>query len=126
MTNEEISEALEKLRYQVSLLGETIDHKVHPVEALVLGMDWARGDLEKAHDIFEKWDKRLAKGEAIKSYEFEADFSNDLGISYQGLKSVVLAFYRNGQWTDVCEAYVDSFGKSPAIEYHTIMRRERG
>ena len=61
----------------------------------------------------------------MRSFEFEQDFNDELGVSYQGLKSIVRAFYRNGQWTTVCEAYVDSMGDSPPIEYHAIQRRER-
>ena len=124
MTDDAILEIIAKIRYQVSILGQTIDHKKHPVEALVLAKDWSEKELNKAHDIFERWDARLEKGEKISSGEFEADFSRELGVSYQGLKSIVLAFYNNGQWTNVCESYVDSFGKSPALEYHSIMRRE--
>lgn len=125
MTNDEIIAAIKKLRYQVSIIAQTIDHDKHPVEALVLNMDWESEDLTKAHDILERWDQRLEKGEDLSAGEFEQDFDRELGISYQGLKSIILAFYRNGQWTNVCEAYVDSFGKSPAVEYHSIMRRER-
>ena len=125
MANSDIKDMVEKLQYQVSLLGQTIDHNNHPVEALVISMDWGKDDLNKAHDIFERWDKRLEKGEGMNSSEFEHEFSDNLGVSYQGLKSIVLAFYRNGQWTNVCEAYVDSFGKTPALEYHSIMRRQR-
>lgn len=125
MTNEEIVEAIEKLTYHVSLLGEAIDYDKHPIEALILSNDWNRGDINKAHDIFEKWDKRIENGGKMSTSEFENDFSRELGISYQGLKSVILAFYRNHQWTNVCEAYVDAFGKSPSVEFHSIMRRER-
>lgn len=125
MTNEEMTEVIEKLLYHVSILGQTIDYEKHPVKSLILGMNWSQEDLDKAHDIFERWDNRLENGEKISSGEFEADFQRELGISYQGLKSIILAFYRNSQWTNVCEAYVDSFGKSPAVEYHSIMRRER-
>lgn len=125
MSDKEVIEAISKLQYHVSLLGQSIDYEKYPVEYLVISMNWDRDDLNKAHDIFEKWEKVIEQGHKISSAEFENDFSNELGISYQGVKSVILAFYRNGQWTDVCEAYVDSFGGSPALEYHSIMRRER-
>lgn len=125
MTTAEMAEIIEKLVYHVSLLGQTIDNEKHPVEALILSMNWGRADIEKAHDIFERWDKRLRNGEAISTTEFESDFNRELGITYQGLKSVILAFYKNYQWTNVCESYVDAFGSSPSMEYHSIMRRER-
>ncbi|WP_422001608.1 DUF1878 family protein [Roseovarius mucosus] len=121
----EMAEIIEKLAYHVSLLGETIDYEKHPVEALILSKNWGRADIDKAHDIFEHWEKRLEKGEQMSTSEFESDFDRELGISYQGLKSIILAFYRNHQWTNVCEAYVDAFGTSPSLEYHSIMRRER-
>lgn len=125
MTSEEISEAINKLRYQVNILGQTIDYERYPVESLIMSMDWGNDDLNKAHDIFERWDNKLESGETMSSAQFENDFSSDLGVSYQGLKSIILAFYKNGQWTNVCEAYVDSFGNTPAMEYHSIMRRTR-
>ena len=125
MTNEDIIKSIEKLTYHVSLLGEIIDYKQYPVEALILSKNWGPEDLNKAHDIFEKWDNILKDGGDMNTYSFEGDFMNELGISYQGLKSVILAFYRNHQWTNVCEAYVDAFGPAPAMEYHSIMRRER-
>lgn len=125
MTNDEIIETLEKLRYQVSILGQTIDYNKHPVEALIMSMNWCVSDLNKAHDIFERWDGLLENGTEMNSGNFESAFNDELGISYQGLKSIILAFYENGQWTNVCEAYVDSFGAAPAVEYHTIMRRGR-
>lgn len=125
MTEAEIVEAIEKLRYHVKLLGESIDFDKHPVEALILGNDWGPDDISQAHDIFEDWDRRLEQGGKMDSGSFERDFDEKLGVSYQGLKLIVLAFYKNDQWTNVCEAYVDSFGKSPSVELKMIARRER-
>ena len=123
MNEMDIEKSLEKLRYQVSILAQTVDHEAHPVETLILGMDWTAGDLSKAHDIFQRWDERLQKGEKVEQAAFERDFDRELGISYQGVKSVVLAFYRNGQWTDVIESFVDGMGSSPSAEYLSIKRR---
>lgn len=120
----ELSAAVEKLRYQISILAQAVDYKKNPVEALILEMDWDARDLDAVHDIFEKWDKHIRDGLEIKSGSFEADF-NKIGIGYQRLKSIILSFYRSGQWSSVCEAYVDSFGDHPSMEYHSIMKRER-
>lgn len=125
MNDREIIECISKLKYQVETLGLTIDHQKYPVEALILSKNWGPTDLEKAHDVFEKWDKKLENGDEMKSGLFESDFQDALGVSYQGLKSIVLAFYRNSQWTNVCEAYVDSFDGKPSIEFFEISRRER-
>ena len=125
MTMAEMTEIIEKLVYQVKQLGTTIDYEKHPVEALILSNNWGPADLDKAHDIFERWDERLEKGEAMNTSEFEGEFNRELNISYQGLKSVILAFYKNHQWTNVCEAYVDAFGATPSSEYRSIARRVR-
>jgi hypothetical protein len=125
MNSAQIEEAIDKLQYQVSLLRSTVDYDRNPIEALILDFDWGRGDIGKAHDIFERWEDRLGEGEAMSTAAFEQDFKRELDVSYQELKSIILAFYRNNQWTNVCSAYVDSFGKHPAVEYHSIMRRER-
>jgi len=123
--NDDVIKRLDRLEYQVSILGQAIDYERFPVEALILNMDWDRGDIDKVHDVFERWDSRLEKGETISRYEFEKDFEKAVGVGYQGLKSIITAFWENHQWTTVCEAYVDSFDGSPAVEYHRIMRRER-
>ena len=81
--------------------------------------------MNAAHDIFEKWDGKLSQGEAMSHTAFERDFKKELGLNYQGLKSVLLAFYRNDQWLDVCEAYVDSLAPNTPIELMPIARRER-
>ncbi len=125
MNDDEIIELLAKLKYQVETLGQTIDHKTYPVEALILSKDWGPSELDKAHDIFERWDKNLGNGGKMEGGLFEHDFQEALNVNYQGLKSIVLAFYRNSQWTSVCEAYVDSFGKSPSVEFFEIANRRR-
>lgn len=125
MTNDEITQNIKKLQYHVSILGHTVDSDKYPVEALILGMNWSEDEINKVHDIFERWNKNLENGEKMSVGEFEEDFGKELGISYQELKSIISAFYRNGQWTNVCESYVDSFGKTPAAEFHFIMQRQR-
>jgi hypothetical protein len=125
MTNEEIAVLIAKMQYQISAIGRTVDHKQYPVESLIVEFDWGQAEISLAHDIFEKWDKKIEAGESLSTGRFEADFAKELNIGYQELKSVVNAFYKNGQWTGVCEAYVDAFGDNPSIEYSSIKRRER-
>lgn len=125
MTDQDIRQIVEKLQYQVSILGQAIDYDSFPIQSLIMGMNWGPGDIDKAHDIFEDWDKRLENGESMNTSAFESAFEQALGVTYQGLKPIIVAFWENGQWTNVCEAYVDSFGKTPSVEYHRIARRER-
>jgi len=125
LTDQDLIKQLERLEYKVSILSQAIDYDRFPIEALIMNMDWDRGDIDKVHDVFERWDDRLARGEPMNRFKFEKDFEEAVGVNYQGLKSIVIAFWENHQWTSVCEAYVDSFDGSPAVEYHRIMRRER-
>lgn len=125
MNERAIMERLDKLEYHVEILGQTINYEMYPVEALILSKNWGPAELEKAHDIFEEWDKKIENGGELNSSAFEQDFRKYLDISYQGLKSIILAFYRNSQWTNVCEAYVDSFGKYPSVEFFEIAHRNR-
>ncbi|WP_448150340.1 hypothetical protein [Labrys miyagiensis] len=124
MNHEDMEASIKKLQYQVRIIGSAIDYKQNPIESLILEMDWDETGIGKVHDIFEKWHKLISNGTNLTSGAFENDFRS-INVDYQALKSIILAFYRNGQWVDVCEAYVDSFGASPSIEYHSIMRRER-
>lgn len=115
-----ITSRLEKLEFHVKLLAESLSHTDNPTASLVIDFDWSSQDLNCAHDIFEAFDKKIRDSEEINWYEFEARFAEKLNISYQGLKSVVLAFYSNGQWTEVCHAYASSFGESVSIELKGI------
>ena len=102
---ESIISRLEKLEFHVKLLAESVNHSENPTASLVVDFDWSSQDLNCAHDIFEIFDTKMRTEEKINWYEFEKEFQDKLNISYQGLKSVVLAFFRNGQWTEVCHAY---------------------
>lgn len=124
MNINEILKDIEKLKYQVSVLGETISHQTHPVEALIFSMNWGVGDIDRAHDIFEKYDKKLEEGESINWNEFETELKDEFSIGYQTVKSIVLAFYDNHQWTDVCHGYAMSFEPTTPVEFHRITRRQ--
>lgn len=122
ITNEEIIEQLKKLKFHVRLLAEAVDHASNPISALVVEFDWSESDLNKVHDIFEAYDELLSKKEEINWYGFQLEFEKKLGINYPSLKSVVLAFFRNGQWTSVCHSYAESFGENIPIELKSIVR----
>jgi hypothetical protein len=111
---------LEKLEFHVKLLAESVNHTENPTASLVVDFDWSSQDLNCAHDIFEMFDTKMRKEENINWYDFEKEFQDKLNISYQGLKSIVLAFFRNGQWTEVCHAYASNFGQSVPLELKSI------
>jgi hypothetical protein len=124
MNIEELAKELEKLKYQVRTLGETINYRAHPVEALILSLDWGEGDIDRAHDIFEKYDNKLEAGEVVNWQEFEHELRDAFGIGYQTVKTIILAFYENRQWTNVCYGYAMSFEPTTPVEFHRITRGE--
>lgn len=122
MTLEELAKEVEKLKYQVRTLAETVDYTSHPIEALILAMDWDEGDIERAHDIFERYDDKLQNGEPVDWHAFEAELKEEFAIGYQTVKSIIISFYQNHQWTDVCYHYAMSFEPTTPIEFHHITR----
>lgn len=103
---DELRKEIEKLKYQIQLVGNTIDSDFYPVESLILSFDWDNDDLNKAHDIFEKYDKKIeAKENNINWTEFETELEKQFCISYQEVKVIILAFYKNRQWSEVCYQY---------------------
>lgn len=117
--SETVQEQLDKLRYQLRLIGETIDHREYPIPALVIELDWNDRDLNNAHDIFEKFDSKLAASEEINWGSFEMELRDTFEIDYQTVKSIVLAFFDNGQWQAVCTAYAKAY---ECVEFHRITR----
>uniref|UniRef100_UPI003F8067AD hypothetical protein n=1 Tax=Xanthomonas sp. 0924 TaxID=2835534 RepID=UPI003F8067AD len=123
MSAEDFRKELEKIKYHVRLLGETINFKDHPIEALILSKDWNEGDIERAHDIFEKYDKLLESKQPVSWGDFEQELEDTFNTGYQGVKPIIVAFFRNGQWTNVCHGYAMSFEPTTPIEFHEITRQ---
>lgn len=122
MSIDELAEELQKLKYQVRVLGETVDYDAHPVESLILSMDWGEGDIDRAHDIFEKYDNKLEAKEPVNWTEFEMELRTEYDTGYQTVKHIVLAFFKNHQWTNVCYGYAMSFEPTTPVEFHQITR----
>jgi len=118
-----IEEKIKKLEYQISVLSECIDYERYPVQALILSMGWDDAQLNKAHDIFQVYDEKLKKGKDINWHGFEKALEDEFSIGYQTVKSIVLAFYNNHQWVDVCRGYAMSFEPTTPMEFHPITRR---
>ena len=125
MNLNEISKEIEKLKYHIRILGESIDYHNHPVESLILSMDWDEKDINRAHDIFEKYDEKINSDEEVEWYDFENELKDEFIIGYQTVKQIVLAFYNNHQWTDVCYQYAMSFEPNTPVEFHQITRHKK-
>ncbi|ETF09812.1 hypothetical protein BJN42_10525 [Pseudomonas koreensis] len=123
MNLEDVIKDLEKIKYHVRILSDAIDYQSHPVEALILSMDWGEADIDRAHDIFEKYDNMLIAKQSVDWGEFESELEAEFKIGYQTVKRIVLAFFENHQWTDVCYGYAMSFEPTTPLEFHRITRR---
>jgi hypothetical protein len=115
----DIEREIEKLKFHISLIGEAVDHRNNPITALVISMNWNAKDLDSAHDIFEKYDSQLESKEEVNWHAFEHELRDKFDIGYQTIKSIILAFYRNHQWTEVCRLYAKAF---ECVEFHEITR----
>lgn len=123
MNIDEVIEKLNKLEYQVSVLSDCIDSDRYPVQSLILSMNWDDNQLNKAHDIFQIYDEKLENKEEVNWTAFEHTLRDEFSIGYQTVKSIILAFYNNHQWVDVCHGYAMSFEPTTPIEFHSITRR---
>jgi len=115
--NIEIENEIEKLKFHIQTIGETIDYEKYPFQDLIISFDWSINDVNKAHDIFEEYNKKLYKTKSFNSVEFECRFRNDFSIGYQEVKSIINGFYKNGQWTNVCMIYAL---ENMVMEFHDI------
>jgi hypothetical protein len=123
MNIEDIQKKIAKMQFQIRTLGETVDHLQHPIESLILSMDWNEEDIDLAQDIFERYDTDLQAGKPVNWHAFEKELEHAFKIGYQTVKSIILAFWRNHQWTDVCHGYAMSFEPSTPVEFHQITRQ---
>lgn len=114
---------IKKLKYHISMLNTFEVYESNPIGSLVVSFDWSEKDLEKAHDIFEKYDNKLSQEKKIDGLYslIEHDFQVEFGINYQRVKAIVLAFFRNNQWINVCIEFVKSQGDMYPIEFSEIV-----
>ena len=121
----DIEAEIERMKCHIRLLASAIDIREHPIPWLVVEFDWNEDQLEKAHDLFEKYDKMLGEGKKPSWTELETDLKNEFAISYQSVKSIVNAFYRNGQWLEVCQWFAEGHQPGCPTELQHILERRR-
>ena len=115
---------VDKIKYHIRMLAAVFDYDDFPIEGLVLSFDWSEEDLHKAHDCFERAEMKIKAGEDFNYHILERSLKDSLGLDYQEVKSVAIAFFKSGQWTQVCEEYAKSFGDNPPIEIYAILNKE--
>lgn len=114
-------EEIAKIKFHISMLNNYQNYVNNPIGSLVIEFDWSEEDLDKAHDIFEKYDKKILEGGLDGNLHslMEKDFNEDLNLGYQEVKSVVLAFFRESRWVTVCVEFVKSY-EYEAVEFSEI------
>ena len=115
-------EEIAKIKFHISMLNNYQNYVNNPIGSLVIEFDWSEEDLDKAHDIFEKYNKKILEGGLDGNLHslMEKDFNEDLNIGYQEVKSVVLAFFRESRWVTVCVEFVKSYEYEP-VEFSEII-----
>ncbi|MCH7974847.1 MAG: DUF1878 family protein [Bacteroidetes bacterium] len=121
---DEFLEEINKIKYHLRLLADTLYDENYPIESLVIELDWSREDLDAAHNIFEEYDKKVEKEEKINWTEFEFRIRDKFGIGYQTVKLIILAFYKNHQWTNVCKGYAKEHDVIEFKEINSISDNE--
>ena len=117
----DIEKELEKVKCHIRLIGETINSESDPIPSLVIKMDWDDDDLKKARVIFEKYDNALKNEESVNWTNLESELYNTFNIDYQIVKSIILAFFRNHEWTEVCIQYAQNHD---VYEFREILRSD--
>ena len=120
---------INKLKFQLGILGQTIDFEKHAVASLVFEFDWNEEQLDAVYDCFEIADGMINEGSGgllkegkLSHIAFEEMFRTKVPIGYQGLKAIVLSFYREDRYISVCTEYVKSHGDVVPVEYHRIQK----
>ena len=113
-------EEIEKLKYHVRLLSESLPIDDESYARLAIERDWGPTDIDRAHDVFKKYDVLLSDGSTLNSSEFEHELCEAFGIGYQEVKGIILTFWHNEQWQNVCREYAM---QKQCVEFHKILGR---
>ena len=115
---------LEKIKYHIRLMNSrllAIDDKIKrdfhsdSIASLVIEMDWSEDDLNRAHDIFERY-----QGVQFRELDYQLEYAlrGDFCIGAGSAKDIIVAFWRSGSWVDVCVEYAKA---NRCQEYNEIL-----
>jgi hypothetical protein len=109
---------IEKLKYHVKLLSDCLPIDDESYARLAIARDWGPKDFDRAHDIFERYDKQLRDGAKLNGSALEHDLREAFIIGYQEVKGIVITFWHGGQWQEVCRQYAE---QNKCMEFHGIL-----
>ena len=75
------------------------------MERLKKEMGWDATTEVSIREIFKDYSVRISNGEKINWTAFEHELRDKFTIGYQTVKLIILAFYRNDEYLDVCTGY---------------------
>ena len=104
----DIEKELKKVKFHLGWIVHEIgglNETTTPISWLIKEMDWDEEDLEKVHNIFEKYDNALQNGQDVDWREFEGELNAALYIGSSTVKSIILTFFRTDKWENVCKQY---------------------
>jgi len=119
MDHAEMEDTIRRLRYHVGLLSEALPTQGNELTKLIVSFNWDDEDLDDARAIFDEYQQKCEQGKQITENSIEHDFRKRFDMHYQRFKSVVLAFYANREFRDVCIQF--AFHQD-VLEFHPIMR----
>jgi hypothetical protein len=116
----ELKTEILKLKYHVKQLYQASGN-TGSYASLVIELDWNEDDISAAQDIFEKHSQLIEKGNRLNGGELERELRDRFSIGYHEVKHIVLVFFENSQWQDVCFQYAEQFR---CVEFRKILDRE--
>lgn len=110
------------LEEKVECLKQIVLNNDTSINKLALAYDFDPNQIENIYQIFEKYSKMCYDGDTFDYSDVEKDFGA-IGIDYQSLKSVILAFGDAGKFLDVIAQYLKSNNEKMSglpCEYHRL------
>ncbi len=96
---------IEKMKFHISELIGAVDYKSYPITHLVISFNLSEADLDNLHNLFDKYDKILSENPKQDISSIKSEFESMFNLGYQDFKHVILAFYRDEKWINVCQCY---------------------
>lgn len=92
------------LEEKVDLLISVVLHE-DKISKIALSYGWNKEKVHKIYDIMDKYDQKIFNKENFTFGNIENDFKL-IGLNYQVLKSILIAFYDNEQYIEVIKIYL--------------------
>jgi len=104
MSPYEIMEELEKAKYHIKQLVNSIERKPdNAIQCMIVEMGFSEADVGKMYDILDKYDRALESGGNIDGLEME--LRSELDIGYQEVKTIIISMFENHRFVPLCREY---------------------